>query len=65
MNETVKKLTILTLFFGPPTVIAGIYGMNFIRMPELEWELGYPIVIGFMIIVSTVIYLILKKKNWL
>jgi len=65
MNETVKKLTILTLFFGPPTVIAGIYGMNFIRMPELEWELGYPIVIAFMLLVSTVIYLILKKKKWL
>ena len=65
MNETVKKLTILTLFFGPPTVIAGIYGMNFIRMPELEWELGYPIVIVFMLLVSTVIYLILKKKKWL
>jgi len=65
MNETVKKLTILTLFFGPPTVIAGIYGMNFLRMPELEWELGYPLVIMFMILVSTVIYLILKKKNWL
>jgi len=65
MNETVKKLTILTLFFGPPTVIAGIYGMNFIRMPELEWELGYPLVIGFMLLVSTVIYFILKKKNWL
>jgi len=65
MNETVKKLTILTLFFGPPTVIAGIYGMNFIRMPELEWELGYPIVIVFMLLVSTAIYFILKKKNWL
>jgi magnesium transporter len=65
MNETVKKLTILTLFFGPPTVIAGIYGMNFIRMPELEWAHGYPIVLGLMVIVSTVIYLILRAKKWL
>jgi len=65
MNETVKKLTILTLFFGPPTVIAGIYGMNFIAMPELEWAYGYPIILGFMILVSAAIYFILKKKDWL
>jgi len=65
MNETVKKLTILTLFFGPPTVIAGIYGMNFMNMPELEWGLGYPIAIGIMVTVSAVIFLILKKKKWL
>jgi len=65
MNETVKKLTIITLFFGPPTVIAGIYGMNFMRMPELEWDFGYPIVLGLMVVVSTVIYLILKIKKWL
>ena len=65
MNETVKKLTILTLFFGPPTVIAGIYGMNFINMPELEWDFGYPLTILFMLAVSTVIYLVLKIKKWL
>jgi len=65
MNETVKKLTILTLFFGPPTVIAGVYGMNFLRMPELEWEFGYPIVLGFMVLVSAVIYMILRFKRWL
>jgi len=65
MNETVKKLTILTLFFGPPTVIAGIYGMNFLIMPELEWQFGYPAAIGLMAAVITVIFLILKKKNWL
>jgi len=65
MNETVKKLTILTLFFGPPTVIAGVYGMNFLNMPELEWEFGYPLTIAFMLAVSTIIYLILKVKKWL
>ena len=65
MNETVKKLTIITLFFGPPTVIAGIYGMNFINMPELDWFLGYPAALGFMASTGVVIYFILKKKNWL
>ena len=65
MNETVNKLTMITLFFGPPTVIAGIYGMNFINMPELEWYYGYPATLGLMLAVSTAIYLILKKKKWL
>jgi len=65
MNRTVNKLTMITLFFGPPTVIAGIYGMNFIRMPELDWYFGYPFALGLMLIVSTIIYLILKKKKWL
>ena len=65
MNETVKKLTILTLFFGPPTVIAGIYGMNFNRMPELEWELGYLFALGIMLGISSLIYFILKTKKWL
>jgi len=65
MNETVKKLTIITLFFGPPTVIAGIYGMNFINMPELEWLWGYPTAILLMAAISTTIYFVLKKKKWL
>ena len=65
MTETVKKLTILTLFFGPPTVLAGIYGMNFLHMPELDWRFGYPWALGLMVVISATIYLILKKKNWL
>ena len=65
MNETVKKLTILTLFFGPPAVIAGVYGMNFINMPELEWELGYLFALGIMVGISSLIYFILRLKKWL
>ena len=65
MSETVNKLTVITLFFGPPTVIAGIYGMNFVNMPELEWYFGYPMVLGAMLTISAVIYIILKKKKWL
>lgn len=65
MNETVNKLTIITLFFGPLTVIAGIYGMNFVHMPELKWFLGYPLSLGLMAAVCVVIFLVLKKKKWL
>ena len=65
MNETVKKLTIITLLFGPPTVIAGIYGMNFINMPELQWHYGSFVAVIVMAAISTAIYIILKGKKWL
>ncbi len=64
MNENVKKLTQLTVFFSPLTVIAGIYGMNFKYMPELGWPYGYPLALGLMLLANTVIYLVLKKKKW-
>ena len=65
MNETINKLTIITLFFGPLTVIAGIYGMNFVNMPELKWAFGYPAALGLMAVVSLIIYSVLKKKKWI
>ena len=65
INETINKLTIITLFFGPLTVIAGIYGMNFVNMPELKWSFGYPAALGLMAVVSLIIYSVLKKKKWI
>ena len=64
-NDVVNKLTIITLFFGPLTVITGIYGMNFEWMPELDWRIGYPLTLGVMVLVSFIIYWIMKKKRWL
>jgi len=64
-NETMNKLAAITLIFGPLTVIAGIYGMNFTHMPELEWTFGYPLTLGVMATVGLVIFLIMKKKKWL
>lgn len=64
-NETVTKLTVLTLFFGPLTVITGIYGMNFDFMPELRQPWGYPLALAGMAAISALLYWILKKKNWL
>ena len=64
-NETMNKLAAITLIFGPLTVIAGVYGMNFTHMPELEWTFGYPLALGFMAAVGVVIFLIMKKKKWL
>ena len=65
MNETINKLTVITLFFGPLTVIAGIYGMNFVYMPELKWYYGYPASLGLMAAVSIIIFIVLKKKKWM
>ncbi|MDR2751642.1 MAG: magnesium transporter CorA family protein [Clostridiales bacterium] len=65
MNDMVDKLTTLTLFFGPLTVITGIYGMNFAHMPELDWKLGYPMAIGIMVLISAALYVFFKRKKWM
>ena len=65
LNETMNKLTILMLFFGPLTVITGIYGMNFTHMPELELAYGYPAALAVMAMVSLSIYWALKRKKLL
>lgn len=64
-NEIMKTLTIFSIFFMPLTFIAGIYGMNFHYMPELEFKLGYPIILLIMFIITLIIYYWLKKKKWL
>lgn len=64
-NDMVNKLTILTLFFGPLTVISGIYGMNFHNMPELRFRYGYFITLAVMAFVTILLYLLLKRKKWL
>jgi magnesium transporter len=64
-NDIINKLTIITLFFGPLTVITGVYGMNFDFMPELRWQVGYPLTLLIMAIICVALYLIMKKKKWL
>ena len=62
-NEVVRLLTIFSAFFLPLTFIAGVYGMNFKFMPELNWEWGYFFSIGFMLLVVIVIYLWFRRKR--
>ena len=63
-NDLFKVLTIVSVVGIPPTVVAGIYGMNFKFMPELGWELGYPFGLA-MILLSALIPLIwFKWRGW-
>ncbi len=65
MNETMKVLTTVATIFIPLTFIAGIYGMNFKNMPELEYPNGYFIALGGMAIVFVGMLIYFKKKKWL
>jgi magnesium transporter len=65
MNEIMKVLTIIATIFIPISFIAGVYGMNFKHMPELEWPWGYEAVWGVMIAMVIVMVLYFKKKKWL
>lgn len=64
MNEIMKVLTIIATIFIPLTFIAGIYGMNFDNMPELQYEYGYFILLGFMVIIFIFMLLYFKRKKW-
>jgi len=65
MNEVMKVLTIFATIFIPLTFIAGLYGMNFRFMPELEWHWGYPAVVVLMVAVGISLLFYFRKKRWL
>jgi magnesium transporter len=65
MNQIMKVLTIIATIFIPLTFIAGIYGMNFKYMPELEWRWGYFIVLGIMTIIAIWMLIYFRRKRWL
>jgi len=64
MNKVMKVLAIISTIFIPLTFVAGIYGMNFKFMPELEQTLGYPIVLGCMAFIALMMVLFFKKRKW-
>ncbi len=65
MNEIVKTLTLISTVMLPLTFIAGVYGMNFDRMPELRWHYGYPLTLAFMGGVAAGILFWFKRRGWL
>lgn len=64
-NEIMKVLTIIATIFIPLTLIAGIYGMNFKYMPELEWRYGYPMVLIVMFVIGIGMVVYFKRKGWM
>lgn len=65
MNEIMKTLTLIATIMLPLTFIAGVYGMNFERMPELSWRFGYALSLLLMAAVAAGILLWFKRKKWL
>jgi magnesium transporter len=65
MNEVMKVLTIIATIFLPLTLVAGIYGMNFRIMPELQWEMGYPFALLIMLAAGITMLIYFKRRNWL
>jgi len=64
MNSIMKTLTVMTTIFMPLTFIAGVYGMNFINMPELQWGASYYVVLGVMLALGVGMYMWFKRKGW-
>lgn len=64
-NEDMRKITAWAAIALVPTAIAGIYGMNFEHIPELSWTYGYPMVIGFIAGICTLLYMLLRRRGWL
>ena len=60
-----KIFSVASLVFLPPTLVAGIYGMNFDHMPELGWSLGYPMALGLMLAAAVLPYAIFRWRGWL
>jgi magnesium transporter len=64
-NETMKRLAAYAALLAVPTMIAGIYGMNFEHMPELKWHYGYPLSVVVMTAIDVLLYFRFKKARWL
>ncbi|WP_285037249.1 magnesium and cobalt transport protein CorA [Plantibacter sp. ME-Dv--P-095] len=64
-GDEVKKISSWAAILFGPSLIAGIYGMNFTHMPELSWWFGYPMALALMATTSVILYKVFKRRNWL
>ena len=65
LNVVMRKLSSWAGIVLVPTLIAGIYGMNFRHMPELRWEFGYPGAVLSMAVISALLYRYFRRAGWL
>jgi magnesium transporter len=64
-NEDMRRISAWVAIVAVPTMIAGVYGMNFDHMPELRWLYGYPAALGLMAVASVLLYRAFRKSGWL
>jgi magnesium transporter len=64
-NEDMRRISAWVAIIAVPTAVAGIYGMNFEHMPELDWTYGYPAVLVVMLVICTSLYAYFRRAGWL
>ncbi|MBH0123457.1 magnesium transporter, partial [Rhodococcus sp. CX] len=64
-NTDMRRISAWVAIAAVPTMIAGIYGMNFDRMPELHWEYGYYLVVGVIVVSTVALFLTFRRNKWL
>jgi magnesium transporter len=64
-NDDMRRISAGAGLVLVPTLIAGVYGMNFTHMPELSWALGYPMALGLMVLSALVLWRFFKRSGWL
>lgn len=64
MSEVMKVLTIVSTIFIPLTFLSGLYGMNFVWMPERDWKWSYPILLGIMLVIALSLLYSFKRRGW-
>jgi magnesium transporter len=64
-NDDVRRISAIVAIIAVPTMLAGIYGMNFEHMPELGWSFGYPLVLAVMLTLCAVLYRFFRRAGWL
>ena len=64
-NDDVRRISAIVAILAVPTMLAGIYGMNFEHMPELGWSFGYPLVLAVMLTLCALLYRFFRRAGWL
>ena len=60
-----RKISAWAAIFFAPTLVSGVYGMNFALMPELDWVFGYPAALGLMVVLAGALFVVFRRRHWL